>query len=449
MTIHYVRSWCIYICMLLVIAACNKEDQALRPENALAVADPSISSNADATIPVSWYQLQFRLIKETPGFTPPVAARALAYTGIALHEAVVWGDRNGHTLSGQLNALYNVPRPERGRRYNWAIAANSALSDITIRLYPNASPANLSLIRALDSTNLSAAGNGCDAAEISRSIQFGRQVAAAIYNWSATDGGKDGYLNSFPTDYVPPVGPAFWVPTPPAFQRALLPYWGNNRLMVRPRYPETAAIPHPPFATDTASSFYKAAYKVYEAVNTLTPEENTIALYWADGGGTFTPPGHLLAITAQLITEEGLDLIGAAKLFAQVGISVNDAGIVCWKYKYRYNLLRPVTYIRQYIDAGWSSLIATPPFPSYTSGHASFTGAAGNVLAGNFGSSYTFTDNQKVPEGFAPRSFNSFQQMIDEASISRVYGGIHYDFDSEVGAETGKAVALRVLSLRY
>ncbi|QHS59985.1 vanadium-dependent haloperoxidase [Chitinophaga agri] len=449
MTIHSVRSWYIYLFFILVVAACSKEEQAPVPENIIAVTEQSGNTPSAAAVPVSWYQLQFKLIRETPGFTPPVAARALAYTGIALHEAVVWSDRYGHSLSGQLNALNYVPRPERGKQYNWEIAANSALSDIITRLYPTASPANVALINALDSTNRLAAASGCDASVMNRSVDFGKSVAAAIYAWSTTDGGKDGYLNGFPTDYVPPVGPAFWVPTPPAFQRALLPYWGNNRLLVKPRYPETAGIAHPAFSTDTAAAFYKEAYHVYQKVNTLTPEENTIALYWADGGGTFTPPGHLLAITAQLITEQGLSLTKAATLFAQAGISVNDAGIVCWKYKYKYNLLRPITYIRQYIDAAWGPLIVTPPFPSYTSGHASFSGAAGTVLAGFFGNHFSFTDNQKVPEGFAPRAFSNFQQMVDEAAVSRIYGGIHYEFDSEIGARTGEEVGRRVMGLRY
>jgi hypothetical protein len=448
MTIYSVRSWCIYLFMILVIAACSKEDQA-PPKPTIAAVEVNPQSNAAAAVPVSWYQLEFKLIRETPGFSPPVAARALAYTGVALHEAVIWSDRYGHSLSGQLNGLSNVPRPETGKKYNWEIVANSAMADIIKSLYPNASAANLALIAALDSTNKIAASGSCSPDQITRSVNFGKQVAAAIYAWSATDGGKDGYLNNFPTDYVPPVGPAFWVPTPPAFQRAMLPYWGNNRLMVRLRSPETAAIAHPAFSTDTASAFYKAAYFVYNKVNTLTPEENLIARYWADGGGTFTPPGHMLAITSQLIVDNGIDLTEAAKLFAQVGISENDAAIVCWKYKYKYNLLRPVSYIQTYIAPGWTSLIGTPPFPSYTSGHATFTSAAGEVLADYFGDSFSFTDNQKVADGFAPRSFNGFQEMIDEASISRVYGGIHYSFDSEVGAQTGRDIALRVLSLRY
>jgi len=157
----------------------------------------------------------------------------------------------------------------------------------------------------------------------------------------------------------------------------------------------------------------------------------------ADGGGTFTPPGHLIALTAQLVNDQHLSLASAAKLFAQVGIGLNDAGILCWKYKYRYNVLRPVTYIRTYIDSSWMPTIGTPPFPAYTSGHASFTAAAGGVLIARFGNSFSFTDQQKVAEGFAPRSFANFQSMVNEAAISRIYAGIHYEFDSEIGKQTG------------
>lgn len=433
-------------CLLLIMAGmvtCKKQDV---PTPVIiekkAVVQELSATTGETAVPASWYQLELKLIRETGGFTPPVAARAIAYTGITLHEAVA----TGNSLSGQLNGLGNVPQPERWKRYNWAIAANSAMAQIIRSLFPNVSAANLQLITQLESDNLQLYADTCHPDEVSRSISFGRAVATAIHQWSATDGGKDGYLNTFPADYVPPVGPGLWVPTPPAFQRAMLPYWGNNRTLVRSFVPN---IPPPAFSTATSSAFYQASLTVYLKGTTQTPEENLIARYWADGGGTFTPPGHLIAIAVQLAGERNLSLASSAKLFAQVGISLNDAAILCWKYKYKYNVLRPVTYIRTYIDSSWTSTIGTPPFPAYTSGHASFTAAAGAVLNARFGSSFSFTDRQKVAEGFAPRSFSNFESMIDEAGISRIYGGIHYEFDSEIGKQTGVEIARRVLALRY
>lgn len=436
---------------MLSFLACRREETPVPPDALTLNETASLytTSGGDAAIAVSWYELQLKLIRETSGFTPPVAARAIAYTGVTLHEAVVWGMRGVPTLKGQLNGLNYLPTPERGKSYNWSVAANSALAAITRDMFPNASAANQELITQLEINNLEVLSDSCNQEEVIRSVNFGRQVAGGIYQWSVSDGGRDGYLNTFPADYVPPAGPGLWVPTPPLFQRAMLPYWGNNRPFIKPRNPDTAGIKHPAYSTDTASTFYKASFLVYNTVNTLTPEQNLIARYWADGGGTFTPPGHLIAITAQLAEEQHLSLFATAKLLTQVGIGLNDAGILCWKYKYKYNLLRPVTYIRTQIDSTWLPLIGTPPFPAYTSGHATFTSAAGNILAANFGSSFSFTDNQKVPEGFAPRSFSNFQRMIEEASVSRVYGGIHYQFDSEVGQTTGKDIAIRVLSLQY
>jgi membrane-associated phospholipid phosphatase len=436
----------IYLMLIFSLFACKKE---VTPDAAPTLNETATlfaASGNEAAVPVSWYQLQLKLIRETSGFTPPVAARAIAYTGIALHEAVAQGT---FSLKGQLNGLNYVPVPERNKKYNWAIAANSAMAAITKSLYPNVSAGNLALINQLEINNQDAFSDSCSQQEIIRSVNFGKQVAGAIYQWSTSDGGKDGYANTFPPEYVPPVGPGLWVPTPPGFQPAMLPYWGNNRPIIKPRTPDLAGIRPPVYSTDTTSVFYSEAFLVYHKGVTQTPEENLIARYWSDGGGTFTPPGHLIAITAQLVGEQHLSLSAAAKLFAQVGIGLNDAGILCWKYKFKYNLLRPITYIRANIDSSWTPTIGTPPFPSYTSGHASFTGAAGDILAAYFGSHFSFTDNQKIPEGFAPRFFSDFDEMEDEAAVSRVYGGIHYQFDSEVGKQTGGDIAARVLSLRY
>ncbi|HVI45744.1 MAG TPA: vanadium-dependent haloperoxidase [Chitinophaga sp.] len=434
---------CVYLLLITGMIACKKEVAPPPPE----VTTESFSNSC--AVPVSWFKLEQKLIKESPGFAPPVAARAIAYTGIALHEAVVWGIYGVPTLKGQLDGLTTLPTPESGKRYIWAIAANSAMADIIRYLFPNASPANLQLIDQQESNDLTSLSDGYTQADIDRSTAFGKQIAAAIYQWSAADGGKDGYLNNFPTDYTPPVGPGLWVPTPPGFQRAMLPYWGNNRLLVKPDQPDLTRILPPPYSTDTTSAFYQSANGVYKISKTLTPEQNTIAKYWADGSNTFTPPGHLIGIAVQLVSEQHLSLGQAASLLAKVGIGLNDAGIICWKYKYKYNVLRPVTYIRNRIDTGWNSLIGTPPFPAYTSGHATFSSAVGHILEDYFGHSFAFTDKQKIPDGFTPRYFDNFNAMIDEAAISRVYGGIHYDFDSENGKQTGKELADHVLSLRY
>ncbi len=131
----------------------------------------------------------------------------------------------------------------------------------------------------------------------------------------------------------------------------------------------------------------------------------------------------------------------AAETYAKVGIAVCDAFIACWDTKYRYNLLRPVTYIQRLIDPTWLPLLTTPPFPEYTSGHSVQSGAAFGVLADLFGDAYSFDDHTHDNRGLAPRHFNSFSAAADEAALSRLYGGIHFRPAIELGLEQGRCVA--------
>ncbi|MGH2673816.1 MAG: vanadium-dependent haloperoxidase [Actinomycetota bacterium] len=246
---------------------------------------------------------------------------------------------------------------------------------------------------------------------------------AAIFEWSTSDGGHEGYLRNFPPDYVPPEGPGLWVPTPPDFLPALQPFWGSNRTCV---LASGAACPpgdHTPYSEDPSSAFFLEALEVFETVNHLTPEQDTIARFWSDDPGTTsTPPGHSVSMTTQVLREVGVGLDVAAEAYARVGLAVGDAFIACWNVKYRYNLLRPVTYIQRRIDPTWSSLLRTPPFPEYTSGHSIQSGAWAQVMTDLFGT-MAFTDHTNDDRGFEPRSFSSFFEAAREAAISRLYGG--------------------------
>jgi hypothetical protein len=117
--------------------------------------------------------------------------------------------------------------------------------------------------------------------------------------------------------------------------------------------------------------------------------------------------------------------------------------------KYAYNLLRPISYIRDASgpinDAGWNSVsgIATPPFPEFTSGHSTQSGAASVVLQDLLGA-VPFTDNTH-PGVWPARTFSSFLQAADEAAVSRLYGGIHYRFGNERGLEMGQCVGQTLL----
>jgi hypothetical protein len=143
--------------------------------------------------------------------------------------------------------------------------------------------------------------------------------------------------------------------------------------------------------------------------------------------------------------EQGLSLVSEARLFALLNIATADAGISCWDAKYEYNLWRPVTAIRAAdtdgndataADATWSPLLVTPNFPSYTSAHSTVSAAAAGVLSALFGPTYQFTVTADSQPGLT-RSFSRFDAAATEAGLSRIYGGIHFRFDSTAALESG------------
>ena len=280
-----------------------------------------------------------------------------------------------------------------------------------------------------------------------RSLERGRHVAAEILEWSRSDGGHDGYLRNFPA-YTPPIGPGLWVPTPPGFLPALQPFWGGNRCLAIAGGTDCPPGDHPPYSEDPRSSFYAEALETYEAVRTLTPEQEEIARFWSDDpGATATPPGHSISITTQVLGEKHASLAAAAEAYAKVGIAVYDAFVACWYQKYVYNLLRPVTYIQRLIEPSWSPLLTTPPFPEYTSGHSVQSGAAFQVLTDLFGEGYAFVDRTHDDRGIAPRSFGSFFEAAEEAAISRLYGGIHFRAAIVNGVAQGRCIGQAVTTL--
>jgi hypothetical protein len=205
------------------------------------------------------------------------------------------------------------------------------------------------------------------------------------------------------------------------------------------------------FSTDQQSPFYTQALEVYSTVNNLTTSQTNTALYWNDNPvSTATPGGHSLSILTQVLAKENSNLAFAAEAYARLGIGLNDAFISCWKAKYTYNLIRPVSYINQNMDTSWHTVVSTPPFPEYTSGHSVQSGAMTRILSDIFGYTYSFTDHThegRTDFDGTPRTYASFNDAASEAAISRLYGGIHYRAAIENGLIQGKQVGANVSSI--
>ncbi len=408
-----------------------------------------------AYVATEWFKLYVQLARRSPGFSPPVAARAFGYAGITLYEALVAGMPGYQSLSGQLSAMPVMPLPPAGAQLDWPAVANAALAEIARDLYPTITDTPLRLINELEE-ELDAelvAQLPEDVRDASRA--YGRAVANAVFEWSKSDGGHEGYTRNVVGDYLQPMGEGLWEPTPPDYAPPMQPAWGQNRPMTPVGDASCAAPPPPVYSTDPGSQFYAEAREVYDSVRKLTDEQEEIALYWSDdAGATATPPGHSLSVATQLLEQGELSLAEAALLYARLGIALNDAFIECWQAKYEYNVVRPITYIQKFIDPNWNEPevtdpVRTPNFPEYTSGHSVASRAAAEILTDAFGDPWRFTDITHVDRGIAPRTFPSFYAAADEAAISRLYGGIHYRSAIENGLAQGACVGRRVLALKF
>ena len=159
--------------------------------------------------------------------------------------------------------------------------------------------------------------------------------------------------------------------------------------------------------------------KLIDIADNVTEEQRAIANYWQDGLGTYTPPGHWNKIAIDHLIAYGQNPIRCARTLAYLNIAMMDAGISCWDAKYYYHYPRPIQLIPNF-----KTIAGTPNFPSYTSGHSVFSAAGAEVL------SYVF-----------PQEAQKFREWALEAAVSRVYGGIHWTFDAEVGTTQGIQVA--------
>jgi hypothetical protein len=223
------------------------------------------------------------------------------------------------------------------------------------------------------------------------------------------------------------------------------PYWGTLRPFVLTT-PDECAPPAPiEFSGKKGSPFYAEAMKNYEASKQLTDEQRLIVLYWADNPGqTGTPTGHWLSIGSQLVAQLKLPADSAAQLFALGTIAQADAFIGIWEGKFRWELIRPYTYIRRHIDPAWRTVITTPSFPEYPSGHSGQSAAAAGVFTALLGT-VAFDDSTNLSLGHPVRHFASFQEAADEAARSRFYGGLHYEMGNEAGKVLGRCVARKVM----
>ncbi len=392
---------------------------------------------------LGWYDLVLELVRHTATYSPPVASRAFAYVGIIAHEVQVGGDPAITSLAGQLNGLTALPpRPTDGP-VDEAVALEAAMAAAMGEFFGNTGPMGQRAMKAQGEALEAAATAGVDPATAARSAAWGLAVAEHVFAWARVDGGAEVRNLGFPNEYTPGTEPDDWVPTNlQALQQApLLPEWHLVRPFAMPEALTCRAPAPPEFSDQPGTPFHDQAMVVYETSKTLTPEQIEIARFWSDDPMLSpTPPGHWVSIVLQIARRDGLTADRAAGALAVLGVAVADSFIGCWAEKYAWNLLRPVTYIKRHIDPNWETLLITPPFPEYPSGHSTQSGAAEVALTAYFGENFAFEDATHEDDGLPVRSFASFREAAEEAAMSRLYGGIHYPFGNEGGLAQGRCI---------
>lgn len=380
-------------------------------------------------------------------FSPVVAARIYAYMSVAGYEAARHQDPRFLTMAGQLKDLKAFPEPESGEEYCYPLASVQAVLKVGRTLV--FSEDKMDEFYAKIMQEFKDAGVPDDIFE--RSVEYGTKVADHVIAWSTTDNYKQ--TRSFPK-YSIVEDAGTWKPTPPAYMDAIEPHWNKIRTLVMDSASQFKPAPPTAFAFDKKSKFYQEAMEVYSTGKNLTKEQNEIAFFWdcnpfmmnVKGHVMFatkkiSPGGHWMNITQVACEKSNANFVQVTEAYALVAVSLFEGFISCWDEKYRSRLIRPETYINQYIDDGWVPVLQTPPFPEYSSGHSVISGASAATLTRLFGDNFAFTDSTEIEFGLTARTFTSFNQAADEAAVSRLYGGIHYRPAIDNGLTQGRAIS--------
>ena len=378
-----------------------------------------------------WNALALDIMKQE--FThPPKVGRDLAIVHTAIWDAIAAVDGGYHPILTRFS-----PAPSASME----AAVSSAARDSLTQLYPT---------RAAETDAFSAGrlAGIADGPARAAGIAMGQAAASATIRSRQDDGWDSASAYTWTTE------PGGWRPTPPQYNPPLAPHWGDVRTFALPGAAGYMPPPPPPMTSLQYAAAWQEVKDVGGAVSGVrTTEQTQIAEFWNDvPGNTAAPPGKWNLIASVLSAAQGNDLVDNARMFALLNVAMADGGVVCWKAKYDYDLWRPGDAVRLADQDGndateaeedWQPLWPSPPFPAYSSGHSTFSGAGSKVLEMFFGQddiAFASAAGWDVLPGVT-REFASLSEAAEEAGMSRIYGGIHFQFDNEAGLVCGRDIA--------
>ncbi|MFT6959677.1 MAG: hypothetical protein ACJA17_000771 [Polaribacter sp.] len=387
-------------------------------------------------------------------FSPPVASRVYVYPNIAAYEVLNSGDSNYKSLVNQVKGLVDFSSNDPKEKVDKKLAALIAYLEIAKELV--FSKKTIETYR----DSLFSVWKTKNEAVFLTAKKHASPFTSHILNWMNSDHYKE--TRTMPDFNISSDDPSRWEPTPPSYMKGIEPNWRALRPFVLESASEFKPTPPPKFSLDKKSPFFKELKYVYDLTNEIkekgaVSEEIKIALFWDCNPFVTINKGHFMFASKKITP--GAHWIGICKIAAQktnsdfsktvfaytkTSIAIADGFISCWDEKYSSNLVRPETLINKFIDADWTPVLQTPPFPEYTSGHSVVSGAAAEVLTDIFGDNFSFEDTTELRFGLPTRSFSSFKNAAKEAAVSRIYGGIHYNAAIEEGLTQGIKIGEKI-----
>lgn len=380
---------------------------------------------------------------------PPLAARFYGYACLSGYETIASKNKDYSSFAGFLNELPLITIPEK-ESPSIEISALFAMLQTAAAMQPSGSE----LESLKQSISDSCTVWGYSKEEISAAEQYATEISEQILNYAQKDKYRD--ISNYPR-YQPSEGEGNWYPTPPGYFAPVEPYFNTIRPFTLKAADQFKPLPPVPFSTDPNSEFYALMQEVYSLE--MNQVQREIAGFWdcnpfaleetghlMVGIKQISPGGHWMGITAIACQQSNLDFYETLKINSLVAIGLMDGFISCWDEKYRSDRIRPETAIRKYIDPKYQPMLQTPPFPEYLSGHSTISTTSAVILTHFFGENYKYTDTVEEQYGLGSRSYTSFMHASEEASISRLYGGIHYMDAITRGQDQGKEVGNWVIS---
>jgi hypothetical protein len=439
----------------------------------LLVSGPrAMADGAAANVVLPWNRAVLQAVADAR-MAPPQVARALAIVHTSMYDA--WAAYTDRAVGTRLGGGLRRPRVERTERHQ-AAALSHAAYRAAADLFPAReddlfrplmhSLGHVPEPETLDPASPAGVGNRAAAEVITfrhqdGANQLGHLAASGVPydDYTGYTPVNDPWTLSDPTRWQP-----LQLPTGQP-QRFLAPHW--HHVIPFALTASSQFRPKPPAIAGT-SAYLEQALAIVEMGAHLDDRAKALAIYWADGPGSVTPPGHWMLIAQAVSLRRGHTHDDDVRLFFTLANALLDASIAAWDCKVAYDSIRPVSAIR-WLFAGqqiptwrggtidgsnWQSYIPTPPFAEHVSGHSTFSAAAAEVLRWFTGRD-TMAMHVVVPAGSSPvepgvapardviLEWRTYSEAADAAGLSRLYGGIHFRRGDLEGRQIGRRVGMR------